>query len=375
MAVSLADIIKVPSKDEILNKFTSLLSLAGFPVASWQTGSFMRHTVETESDLLPDIVSLIQALGKGGFIKLAATLDGDAADAWVDLCAENVFGDARKPAIFTQGIYRLTDGGGIGPVTINPGTFWVANADKTLRFVNIDALPKTLPLNGSVDLTVQAETAGTDWNVGVGELVEILTPQPGFTGSNVAQTNGTWITQQGANAEANSALVARCLDKWATLGSGANDGAYRYYALSASSEITRVKVYSPGAGSVRVIVGGDAGPVSSTALAAAAATIEAKRPLGVPDVVTSNVSVVSQVLAGTLYVADGYDPVAALAAAQASVNALQRATPFGAKVSREQIIKALLVDAITDLDLATPAADFQLALNEMWLPSFSLVTG
>lgn len=371
MGVSLRDLLRVPTKNDIVDRFVGLLRLANFPVASWHSGSLQKHTVETESSLYVDLATLIQNIGYGGFIKLAAQID----DAWVDLCAENVFGEARKPAIYTQGTWRLVDSAGIGPVTINPGTFWVANADKSLRYVNIDTVPKTLPLNGSVDLTIQAETAGTKWNVGTDALTVILTPQPGLTGSNVPQSTGTWITQQGADVEANPALVQRCLDKWATLGSGSNDGAYRYYATSASSEITRSEVYSPGGGAVRIIICGPSGPVSTTALTAASTIIALKRPTGVPDVVVSNAIVRAQAIAGIIFPAAGKDPAVAIVNAQAGVDALARATSIGGRVSREKIIAALMSDHVDDLTLTAPVDDFVLGLNEVWVPNYALVAG
>lgn len=368
MAVTLSDLLSVPTKEQMLDKFVAILRLAGFPTASWQSGAFMRHTVETESELLVDVATLVRNVAKGGFIKLAGEVD----DAWADLCAENVFDEERKPAVFTQGKATLTDAAGVGPVTINAGAFWIANADKSLRYVNTEG--GTLPLNGTLTLTFQAETAGTLYNVGVGSLREILTPQPGVTVDNPALDTGTWITQQGANVESSAALAQRCIDKWSTLGSGSDEGAYRYVASSSSSEITRVRVYSPGAGAVRVVVAGDAGPVSSAALALAAAAVEAKRPIGVPDVTTSNAAVYSQSIAGTLTVTAGRDKAAVLAAAQAALNEFQRALEIGAKVSREKVIRALLVDGVEDLELSSPAADYQLADVEIWLPSYALVT-
>lgn len=369
MSVSLADLLSIPTKDQVIDKFVGLLRLAGFPTASWQSGSFMRHTVETESELYVDLSALIQQVGKAGLIKLAA----EVGDSWVDICADNVFDERRKPAVYTRGKATLTDTAGIGPVTINPGTFWIANADKTLRFKNVDFYPLVLPLSGTVTLEFEAESAGTLYNVGVGELTQILTPQPGVTVVNAPLDTGTWITQQGANAETSAALASRCIDKWATLGTGANEGAYRYHALTASSEITRVRVYSPGGGSIRVLVAGDAGPVSSPALTSASAAVAAKRPLGVPDVTTANVSTLVQLISGTLYLESGRDPAATIAAAQASVNEFQRALGIGVKVSRERVIRALLVDGVDDLELQIPMSDVQLTDSQVWVPFYSLL--
>jgi uncharacterized phage protein gp47/JayE len=369
MAVSLSDLISLPTKEQIIDKFVGILRLAGFPTASWQTTSFMRHTVEGESELYVDLATLIQQIGKGGFIKLA----GEVGDSWVDLCAENVFNETRKAAIYTQGKATLTDAAGVGPVTINAGAFWIANEDKSLRYYNVAG--GTLPLGGTLTLTFTAETAGAKWNEGNNALTQILTPQPGVTVNNPALDTGTWITQQGADAESNTALAQRCMDKWSLVGSGSDDGAYRYHVTSVSSEITRARIYSPGQGAVRVVVAGSAGPVSSTALAAAAALIESKRPLGVPDVVVLNATSNVQTLAGTLYIKVGYDPAAALSAVQSAVNSFGSGLALGSKVSREKIIGAIVgVTGVDDIELTSPASDVQLAASEVWVPSYSLTT-
>jgi phage-related baseplate assembly protein len=371
MAASWNDLIAIPTRDAILDKFIGLLRLAGFPVASWHSGSFQKHTVETESTLFTDVTSLIQTLAKAGSIRYAA----EVGDVWVDLCATDSFSETRKPSVYTQGKWTLYDTGGIGPVTIQPGSFWVGNADGSRRFINIDSAPVTLPLNGSVQLTIQAESPGSQWNVGVGTLTEILTPQPGLEGSNEADpATGTWITQQGADVEANTSLVERCLNKWATLGSGANDGAYAYHATRTDSEITRCRVYSPYGGAVRVVIAGPSGPVSITSLLAAAARVAAMRPLGVPDVLVLNASVRTDPIAGVLSLPANTNPNTALVAAQAAIDSLARATQIGARVSREKVIWALMNTTPDDLELTSPAADFQLGDNEIWVPNYSGLT-
>lgn len=366
MPASFSDLLRVPTKDELLDKFVAILRIAGFPTASWDSFSFQRYTTETESDLLSDLAAGIQAVAKGGLIRYAAEVD----DAWVDVAAE-WFAETRKPAVFTQGTIRLTDAAASGPHTINPGSFWVANGDRSLRFVSTNASPVVISLGSFADITFQAESPGSAFNVGNDTLTEILTPLPGLTATNRDPGTGTWITQQGTDVESNSALVARCLDKWSTLGSGSDDGAYRYNASSAAAEITRVKVYSPGGGAVRIVVAGANGPVSAAALAAAQTLIAAKRPIGVPDVVVSNA--VARVLnvAGTLYAANGKDLTALTASAQAAVDALARTYAIGGRISRERIIRALLVDGLEDLELATPG-DTVLGIDEVFVPTYSL---
>lgn len=368
---SLKDLITTVGQSSFVDRFLDLFRLVPLPVASWQNLSFQKHTVESESTLLAALSTAIQAIAKGGFITLA----GEVSDDWVDLVASEVFAETRLPAVYTLGRVRVQDTGAVGPITKAAGTFWVSNADGSRKFYNTAAF--TVPLSGyaTPDPEFKAETAGSAWNVGVGAITEILTTTPGLTVSNPIYAGGTWITTQGSDKEANAALVARCLAKWATLGSGSNDGAYYYNASSVSGEITHVAVSSPGGGSVRIVIAGAAGPVSSATLTAVQTKIAAKRPIGVPDVTVQNATANSVSIAATLVMTSGRDPATALAAAQAAVDAYARSLAPGAKVSREQIGKALLADGVADLESFTgPAADVTQTSLQKFVPSYSLTT-
>lgn len=365
---SLSDLVKPSSRGDLQRKLSELLRLAGLPTLSWHKFSILRHFFENEPILLEDAWTTIGDIARGGYPRLAK-------EGWLDLLGEDFFAEARKPAVSTVGLVTLTDAGGAGPHTITVGAAWVANTDKSRRFV-VESLPSggTLPQNGTLQVSVRAESAGADWNVGVNAIDQLLTALPGVTVSNPAQSSGTWITTQGADKERDEAYGQRLVDKWSTLGAGCNDAAYRYYASSASPEIVRVQVGSPGNGGVRVLVAGASGPVSEAARAAADAVVQAKRPTGVPDVQTIAASVRSEVIRGTLFVKSGRDALAAKGAAQAAAESLQRSLEIGALLSRELIIDALVVDDLYDLTLETPAADIQLLSDEIFVPVFQLTT-
>lgn len=365
--IAFADLIKIPTGDAFVGRFAGFLRLAGFPVGAWQPLSFKRFTVETESSLLAELADIIAEIAKGGFVR-------HARGPWLDLVAENVFADARKPALHTTGEIVLTDVAGVGPQTITVGTTWVANADRSRRYV-VTSTPygSSLPLNGTLRVVVRAELEGAVYNVGNNAITQFVTSMPGVAVSNPQiGTTGTWILTQGVDAELDDALAARLLDKWSLLGTGANDGAYRYYASSASAEVTRVRVWSPGSGAVRTAVAGPSGPVSSGALALVAAKLADKRPLGVPDVQALNASVLNQAIVGTLHLAKGQDPVTRIAEAQAAVDAYARVHPIGMKLSRERVIKDLFVGGVEDITLTTPAADVILTDAQIFVPSFTL---
>lgn len=361
---SVSDLTTPQDADGILRKFIELLRLAKFPVSAWQPLSFLRFTVESESPILADIGAVISDIAKGGFTRTAT-------GAWLTLLADSWYALTRKPATFTEGYVTLTDSAGVGPITITAGQLWVADADRSHRYVATSG--GTLPLNGSLQVSVRAEAAGVAYSVGNGAITQLVTSQPGVSVANPASgTSGTWITAQGVDEELDEALVQRCLDRWALLGTGSNDGAYRSYILGSSPEITRVRVTSPGGGSVRAIIAGPASPVSVGALASARSIVAQKRPLGVPDVTVNNATATSLTVAAALTLDAGTDAGVAVAAAQAAVSAYLRTLPIGAVISAERIIAALCVPGVANLALTSPTADIVQADDGIAVPTFSL---
>lgn len=363
---SLSDLLQKQTKADLQAKLGQLLQLAGAPVQSWHLFSILRHFFEEEPELLVDLGTAISSIAAGGFVRLAP-------DGWVDLVASEFFDEVRKPATFTEGPITLKDSAGTGPHTITVGGLWVADATKSKRFV-CTALPNggTLPLGGTLVVTVRAESAGSAYNVAPGLISQLLTTFPGVTVSNPATLSGTWVTTVGVDLEEKEQLAARCIAKWSTLGAGCDADAYFYNATAASDEVRRVRSTSPGGGSVRNVIASQGAPVSAAALAAVRARIEAKRPLGVPDVTVSNAVLRTETVSGSLQFRAGVDAAVGLAKAQAGAEAFSRTVELGGRMSRELLIAALKVDGLTDMEITTPATDLQLLSEEVLAFTFAL---
>jgi len=54
---TLSDLLQAPARSEVLAKLLALYRLAGFPVASWQSGSVARHLTEASATVLADLNS------------------------------------------------------------------------------------------------------------------------------------------------------------------------------------------------------------------------------------------------------------------------------------------------------------------------------
>lgn len=367
---SLSDLLTTPTREEWLQKYSSFLAGANFPVASWAKTALVRYFVESESKIKEDIGALIKRIAATGFLRTAIAEGAD----FVELVAYEFWDEVPQPATFTQGICALSDVGSVGPDTIQPGTVWVATSDRSKRF-SIIGFPdgsNIVPLDGSIRVLVQAESAGSDWNVENDGITEFVTAKPGLSISNPADISGTWITQQGADKEGPESLMGRCLDKWSTLGTGSNDEAYRFFARTIP-EITRVYPYSPGEGGVRIIVAGPSGPVSSDALDAARALITSKAPLGVPNVTVENATVRMVNVSGTVFVAKGFDLATVLAESKFAVNELARSSEIGGYLDRDAIVRAVRSPSgVRNTEIVSPSTDLFLSTEEIFVPTFSL---
>lgn len=366
---SLSDLIAGETNDSVMSGLLSFFKLSKFPTAAWDAFALPRVVTEYTSRYLADKSALIAAIAKGGFLDLAE-------GAWLDLLAASLYVETRKPAVFAQGIVTFTDAQFQGPITFTAGAVWVGNTGRTRRFKAI-ASPSgnwTLPYGGTLDLLVEAEEGGADWNVGSGELVEVLTPAgSGIVVTNPPGTNGSWLTQQGADVESDPALRQRCRDKWATIGSGSNDAAYRYWATSTAAEVTRVKVSGdPDSGTVTMVIAGPTGPVSTDARDAVDARVTAARPLCIRTLVF-NATGYPVPLSGVLRLRAGAPPVATLQAALDAVNAYARESDIGGVVYRSRLIAALHVAGVRSVELASPAGDIALASDRTFSPTFDLV--
>lgn len=337
MALPLTDLLAGSTTDETLATLVALAAVAGFPAYSWQAGSVPRTFFELEAVSYADLTQVIGAIAGGGFVD-------HAEGPWLTLRAAQGYNLTRQPAVYTQGVITLTDGGGIGPVSITDAGQIVVTVDGT-RFRVVDStdypLPQTLPASGSVTVMFEAETAGAAGNIPDGATVELVTSLPGVTAVQLTPSGGTWITQQGADEETDAALRTRCKARWGELGYGATEAAYRYWASTASAEVTRVAVKeATGDGTVAIYVAGSAGPVSGGAITAAQAYVDARRPQCVVPTVT-NASLVTVALTGVVKV-KAAQRTTAQAASSVALSALFAAIPIGGIVYRAPIEKAIL---------------------------------
>jgi uncharacterized phage protein gp47/JayE len=346
---TLADLITPKTAEQHEAALLAAATAANLPATSWQSGSVPLTLIKGSATAHADADALVAEVAKGGHLDTAEK-------AWLTLHAKGRFGLDRVAATFAEHDVTLTAAIGAGPHTIAAGQLRFASASGKL-FSNKAA--GTLSLGGTLTMRVKAESPGSSYNVGAGAISTMLTPLPGVTCANAA---GPQV--QGRDEETDEALRRRCRDRWATLGRGATEAAYRYWALSASAAVARVAVRAAGAipGTVQVLIAGPSSAVTEATRQAVDIYIRERKPfvdgLEVYAAANFNVSV-----AGIVYATD---PAAAQAGVEANLLALQGELPLGGKVYRAEIIQRIMdAPGVVNFVPTAPVVDVQLTPSQV----------
>lgn len=349
-----SELIDPATADDVESTTLDLAAANDLPVSSWSAFSFARPFIRMVSEVAGDLWFAVAAMARGGVL-------GFSSGAWLTLLARSQFDEERVGSVFTIGTFVLADGGG-GPHTITVGS--VIETDGGLNFA-VSALPDgaTLALNGTLNVTVTAAVASSDYNIPNGSTLSLVTSYPTVTATNPAISGtDTWITTQGADVESDATLTARLPLKWATLATGSPPPAYEYWALSTAG-VTRATVddLNPdGPGTVRVYID------SSAAVATLQATIDAKVPTG-----TSCTAVAATTTAvtvpGVVTVDAAVGSTACAAEIAANLVDLAGEIPIGGVVRQSEVIQRIMD--------ATGAIDFEIGGAWAGTPNIQLGAG
>lgn len=348
---SLRDILAPKSRDAILQELIDRLRERGFPITDWHPGGVGRTILEVDAAALEDLYALVPAIAAGGYLSTAQ-------GPWLDLLVESAYDLHRHPATFARGRVVLTAESGFGPYTLEPGDLWVGTPDG-LRYYNTTG--GVLPMGGTLEVEVQAESPGARYNVSAGAISILHTPLPGVSVTNPAD----WLLEAARDEETDEELRKRARLRWASLGTGATRAAYEFWALNAHPAVTKVRVlddHPRGQGTVDVVIWGEGG-LGADVVSAVDAYIQERRPL------TANVAVYSATprtvnVVATIYVRAGYLSQAQTAVAE-ELATLQRATPIGGTLYRSALIEALFARPyVVNVALTQPTGDVALGTVE-----------
>jgi len=143
----------------------------------------------------------------------------------LDVLADSEFNVQRIPATAATGTVNLVNSSPSNYGPFSAGTFHVANPTSKQTYSNQSTL--TISASGTTPAIFAADVAGSAGTSGTGTITQLVTSLLGVTASNPSPLIG-------ANAESNTALVARCRAKQQALSPNGPKGAYQFVATSAS---------------------------------------------------------------------------------------------------------------------------------------------
>jgi len=375
--IDLSKLLLPRSAQQIVNDFFDFLAnppdpnLVSVSTANWRTGGPYRtlvYRIALEASLLYQ-----QIAGFAGSSFLRYAIDG-----WIEWLGEDYFNEPRQSAQFAHVGLTITVPLGAGPY--GPLEVRAQTADGKVfvsdTLVPIPAGPAVVPFNATATL------AGASYNVGAGQINQLVVPKIlGLSVTNAAQAI------DGYDKEPLDRYRQRLAAKWGVLSRDtATQSAYVYWALTASKEVQKVRVYADNLlgvftdNYVTVVLAGNATTVSAQAVLDVTNYITPLLPLDVKLAVVS-CAVKSVNVTGTAKVFSQYLSGAA-AKISNSLQALGIRVPIGSydagPVPISEVTDAVIYDSneVYDALLTNPVAPIALAYNEILVPTNGLtVTG
>ena len=259
---ALSDLVSEETAASFLSKMLVIAQALGLTTESWQSGDPDLTLFDAFARIQETKESGIVAIVKAGFLDLAT-------GAGLTLCARYLFNTERNPATYATCTLRLSNASAL-PITIDPDDVTVKNSSTEATFRNTTG--GTIGAGSTLDVTIEAETSGSDSTSGVGDIDTMVTAIPQVTCTNTTAAVGT-------DEESDTALRARAKAKLGSLSPNGPADAYAYVAttpeLVNDAVVTRVRViHDSTIGEVTVYLADEDGAVDAGTVTDVEAGIE-----------------------------------------------------------------------------------------------------
>ena len=337
-------------------------------ITNFNTGSVIRTITEVFSIVVAELYTFAGEMLAQGFLDTATGF-------WLERKAAE-YGLVRKPAVKAEGtvafarrLPRATN------VVIPINSIVTTPKDQSgLEYRYFTTEEKTL-LSGtlSIDVPVQAEFAGSAYNVGSGGISKMTTF---ISGVDSVSNGASWLTTVGADEEPDVLFRQRCYLAWDELSQGGTAAAYVSWALSVPGvQSAFVDDNLPrGDGTLDVYIVGEAGLPDPALIAEVQALIDLNRPI-TADALVKAPDPVEVAITMAVVPRAGYDTTAMdteirrrLAVYFADIDdatlAITRLGVGNDVVVSQIVAVAMGVSGVYSVTLSAPASDVVVAPNE-----------
>lgn len=260
MTVDWAGLIGYRDRDQLLESAGAKLRELGSKLTNWSKLSRLRTLAEALQQPVAELYVLLLRVVPQGW-------EQHAERGWLDLHSEakSLVRTTKTP---TVGWLRVTRTAGVLgnipiPVHARFGTGLDGSGHRVVfRPMDVTVLPEG---DESVEVRVQSEEAGAHTIVGVGTVVNLLTP---IAGLGAVTNEVDWIESEGTDDESDADLRERNRLAWIALGFGANRAAYESWvrAVPGVVDVWIDDQHPRGQGSIDIVVMGTAGTPSESLL-------------------------------------------------------------------------------------------------------------
>lgn len=269
------ELIGIKSFSELIDDARLKLAAGDSKITNWTVGGVFRTLVEVCCWGLAQLYSLLLTVIPMGFLEYAT-------GKWLDLKAADV-DVARRIAVKTQGRVLFSRNGETDDlnmvVVISAGSIVKTNIlddGKELRYF---VTQEMILASGetSIAVPVEAEFAGSAYNVGDGYIRVLVTHIPGI---DAVTNSADWLTLEGADEESDQSLRERYKLRWHELSTGSTAKAYESWAYTIPGviDVSVDDSHPRGDGTVDVIIASTKGAPTEALKQSVKDYIDTKRP-------------------------------------------------------------------------------------------------
>jgi len=255
------------------------------PFTNFNPSAAIRNLLEVIASPIAEVYQLLQTVTSQSWVETAT-------GEWLELKVREV-GIERKPAVKAQ-VY-LTFSVEEAPeqdIVIPANTICKSEKDEDGNEYRFYTMEEAVFEAGDTEIIVlaEAETAGSEYNVGVNTITRLVTPVSGIS----VVTNTDWLNntfdppvsipymkREGTDVESDERLRQRAIGIWETVGIGGTRTAYQTWALSVQGVIAASVLddFPFGPGTIGVVIVGPNGVPSPQLIQDVYDYIKLRKPL------------------------------------------------------------------------------------------------